>query len=78
MKTGRPEYSMPSESTVSRDVKKVFLKVRGRIAKILQVRIQVSYIITYDDKSNLLLSRNMTVPSALGPTRGRHLTTKHM
>ena len=29
--------------TVSRDVKWVFKKVRGRITKMLQVRIQVSY-----------------------------------
>jgi hypothetical protein len=37
MKTGRPEYYLPSGSTVSRDVKEVFKKVRGRIAKMLQV-----------------------------------------
>jgi hypothetical protein len=42
MKTGRPSYYIPSAPTVSRDVKTVFTKVRGRIAKILQVRIQVS------------------------------------
>lgn len=45
MKTGRPEYCLPSASTVSRDVKEVFTKVRARIAKMLQVRIQVSYMI---------------------------------
>jgi hypothetical protein len=38
MKTGRPEYYIPSPSTVSRDVKKVFAKVRNRIARMLQVR----------------------------------------
>jgi hypothetical protein len=37
MKTGRPEYYLPSRSTVSRDVKEVFKKVRKRIAKMLQV-----------------------------------------
>lgn len=37
MKTGRPEYSLPSPETVSRDVKKVFVRVRKRIAKMLQV-----------------------------------------
>ena len=37
MKTGRPEYYLPSRSTVSRDVKEVFEKVRERIAKMLQV-----------------------------------------
>jgi hypothetical protein len=38
MKTGRPEYYIPSISTISRDVKQVFTKVRGRVAKMLQVR----------------------------------------
>jgi len=37
MKTGRPEYYIPSAETVSRDVKKVFVCVRQRIAKMLQV-----------------------------------------
>ncbi len=37
MKTGRPEYHIPSPETVSRDVKKVFLHVRKRMAKMLQV-----------------------------------------
>jgi hypothetical protein len=38
MKTGRPEYYIPSPSTVSRDVKQVFVRVRKRMAKMLQVR----------------------------------------
>jgi hypothetical protein len=38
MKTGRPEYHIPSMQTVSRDVKRVFVKVRNRIANILQVK----------------------------------------
>jgi hypothetical protein len=38
MKTGRPEYHIPSMQTVSRDVKRVFVQVRKRIAKMLQVR----------------------------------------
>lgn len=37
MKTGRPDYYIPSPSTVSRDVKQVFIRVRKRIAKMLQV-----------------------------------------
>lgn len=37
MKTGRPEYKLPSPSTVSRDVKAVFANCRARIAKMLQV-----------------------------------------
>lgn len=43
MKTGRPEYYIPSPSTVSRDVKLVFVNVRKRIAKMLQ---------TYDGELN--------------------------
>ena len=38
MKTGRPEYYLPSPSTVSRDVQLVFVNARKRIAKMLQVR----------------------------------------
>ena len=38
MKTGRPEYHLPSMQTVSRDVKRVFVQARKRIAKMLQVR----------------------------------------
>jgi hypothetical protein len=37
MKTGRPEYCLPLPATVSRDVKKVFARVRNRVAKILKV-----------------------------------------
>lgn len=37
MKTGRPEYHIPSPQTVSRDVKNVFVHVRKRIATMLQV-----------------------------------------
>lgn len=37
MKTGRPETHIPSPETVSRDVKNVFVRVRKRIAKWLQV-----------------------------------------
>jgi hypothetical protein len=36
MKTGRPEYYIPSPSTVSRDVKQVFVHTRNRIAKMLK------------------------------------------
>src|ERR1700675_3634268 len=36
MKTGRPELYIPSPSTISRDVKKVFVNVRKRLAKMLQ------------------------------------------
>lgn len=37
MKTGRPDYKVPSPSTVSRDVKEVFANCRSRVAKMLQV-----------------------------------------
>ena len=37
MKTGRPGYRIPSAETVSKDVKQVFVRVRHRIAKMLQV-----------------------------------------
>jgi hypothetical protein len=37
MKTGRPEYHIPSMQTVSRDVKHAFVHARKRIAKMLQV-----------------------------------------
>ncbi|KAG6913256.1 hypothetical protein DXG01_008365 [Tephrocybe rancida] len=36
MKTGRPEYWIPSAATVSRDVRLVFARARERIGKILQ------------------------------------------
>jgi hypothetical protein len=48
MKTGRPGYYIPSPATVSRDVKKVFVKCRQRIAKMLQVS---SSRLSYDDQS---------------------------
>ena len=37
MKTGRPEYHIPSMHTVSRDVKQAFVAARKRVAKMLQV-----------------------------------------
>ncbi|KAG1726769.1 hypothetical protein EDB19DRAFT_1622345, partial [Suillus lakei] len=36
MKTGRPEYYIPSPSTVSRDVRQVFVWTRQRVATMLQ------------------------------------------
>ena len=38
MKTGRPDYHIPSMQTISCDVKCVFIQVRKCIAKMLQVR----------------------------------------
>jgi len=43
MKTGRPGYQVPSPETVSRDVKKVFVRVRKRIGKTLQVGLSVLF-----------------------------------
>ena len=37
MKTGRPGYHIPSAETVSRDMKRVFVNLRNRISKMLQV-----------------------------------------
>jgi hypothetical protein len=39
MKTGRPELWIPSKSTVARDVHRVFIRCRARIAKQLQVSV---------------------------------------
>ena len=39
MKTGRPEYRMPSPVTVARDVKHVFVSMRSLVATKLQVSV---------------------------------------
>jgi hypothetical protein len=38
LKTGRPEYPIPSPTTVSRDVRKIFEHVKAQLADLLQVR----------------------------------------
>ena len=38
MQTGRPKYYIPSLTTVSQDVKKVFINVQKQMEKMLQVR----------------------------------------
>ena len=43
MKTGRPQYRIPSSRTVARDVHVVFQRVKERIAKMLQVSFLYSY-----------------------------------
>lgn len=40
MKTGRPEYRLPSPATVSRDVKHVFVRMRSHLAAKLKVNLQ--------------------------------------
>lgn len=42
MKTGQPEYYLPSPKTVSRDTKLMFARTRKRIAKMLTVSIRGS------------------------------------
>ena len=44
MKTGRPDYYLPSRVTVARDVKQVFKNTRERIATMLQVSISSTTI----------------------------------
>jgi hypothetical protein len=46
MKTGRPEYYIPSVTTVSRDVKKVFVNVCKWMANMLQVSINNLSLLT--------------------------------
>ena len=46
MKTGRPEYYLPSTSTISHDVKEVFMMVCTRITNMLQVS-QIVTVMTY-------------------------------
>jgi hypothetical protein len=58
MKTGRPSYYLPSESTVSRDVKQAFMKVRVRIAQMLQVRFQSAPLHGMYDKIDLLIQKH--------------------
>lgn len=39
MKTGRPEYYLPSPATVSRNVRQVFVRTRQRVATMLHVSV---------------------------------------
>ena len=41
MKTGRPQYKIPSSRTVARDVHVVFQRVKERITKMLKVSILI-------------------------------------
>ncbi|KAF8257665.1 hypothetical protein EI94DRAFT_1556419, partial [Lactarius quietus] len=47
MKTGRPEYHIPSQQTLSHDVQNVFVRVHGQIVKLLQ---------EYDGKLNFAIN----------------------
>lgn len=53
MKTGRPEYYIPSRRTVARDINQVFKNTRKRVANMLQVRsipVQKKCIEVYSQK----------------------------
>ena len=78
MKTGRPAYQIPSPETVSRDVKKVFVRVRKRIAKMLQV-VSISFIL-WDTIEKLTWdnSRNTKEPWVLQRMLGRRPITRRM
>ncbi|KAL1739475.1 hypothetical protein HDZ31DRAFT_49335 [Schizophyllum fasciatum] len=59
MKTGRPEHYLPSQSTVSRDLKRVFARSRACIAKMLQachlgivMSMEAEYLQEYDGDLN--------------------------
>jgi len=41
MKTSRPNYKLPKQVTIARDVKQVFKKTKKCVAKLLQVSIFV-------------------------------------
>ena len=60
MKTGRPEYYIPSRTTVSRDVKQVFVNARKRIATILKVNTLADS--TTETRTDLLTSRDKKAP----------------
>ena len=44
VKTGRPGFRIPSAETVSKDVKQVFVRVRTRIANMLQVFLKFPFL----------------------------------
>ena len=48
MKTGRPDQYIPSPSTVSRDVKRVFVRCRQRVATMLQEIYDISVCVPSD------------------------------
>jgi hypothetical protein len=43
LKTGRPEYPIPSPTTISRDVQRIFEHTKARLATILQVNLPFQY-----------------------------------
>src|ERR1700677_1754525 len=75
IKTGRLEHYLPSPSTVSRDVKRVFVKARIRMAKMLQVSADLVILLNFSQNC-LTCHRSMREPLVSEQTRGRHPTTK--
>ena len=63
MKTGRPDYYIPSPTTVSWDVKRVFVDVCKQMVKMLQVCALATSI--YSKLIMRLTLRNMRASSAL-------------
>ena len=67
MKTGQPNYHLPSAETASRDARVVFVNVRKHIAKMLQV------------SSIIVIPRyKLTFKTAAGTHRGAELRNQHM
>jgi hypothetical protein len=74
MKTGRPEYYLPSPTTVSRDVRLVFARLQQRIATLLRV----SDCSKMNVKKAKTTYRNMMGNSILQPMPGHPPITEPM
>jgi hypothetical protein len=77
MKTGWPDYYIPSPTTVSHNVKKVFVNVRKRMVKMQQVCLLATLIYSWVI-TRLTLIRNMRVSSVLQQMCGPRPTTRHL
>ena len=75
MKTGQPDYYIPSGQTVSQDVKNVFIRVCKQMAKLLQV--SMDFFCKCIVWTKYLPERNLMGHPALGLMCGCHPTTKH-
>ena len=75
MKTGRPEYHIPSVETVSHDARNVFVNVHKYITKMLQVS-NARHLISL--KKTHFWCRNIMALSALLPMHGPLQITKPM
>jgi hypothetical protein len=59
MKTGQPEYYIPSPSTISCDIKLVFAQTRQRIVKMLQVRMVLILLSQKNNKDSPGIQRTL-------------------